>query len=157
MTNMIVTSMLLLGGAATANSLTGMDIYAACFLIPLGIIVCVLFGGLRATFITDFVHTVTLFIIILFFGFVVYVTSPLIGSPKQMAVLLQARSAGDAYVSGNAEGSFLTMASQGGVIFGIINIVGNFGTVFCDQAYWQRAFAARPSATVKGYILGGLC
>ena len=33
MTNMIVTSMLLLGGAATANALTGMDIYAGnCFL-----------------------------------------------------------------------------------------------------------------------------
>ena len=36
--SMIVTAMLLLGGAAVANSLTGMDIYAACFLIPLGII-----------------------------------------------------------------------------------------------------------------------
>merc|ERR1719163_2585112 len=41
-------------------------------------------------------------------------------------------------------------------MFGIINIVGNFGTVFVDQSYWQSAIAARPASTHKGYILGGL-
>lgn len=30
------------------------------------------------------------------------------------------------------------------------------GTVFCDQSYWQGAIAARPSATYKGYLLGGI-
>jgi Na+/proline symporter len=49
------------------------------------------------------------------------------------------------------------MASAGGLMFGIINIVGNFGTVFVDQAYWQRAIAAQPGSTVKGFLLGGLC
>lgn len=39
-------------------------------------------------------------------------------------------------------------------MFGIINLVGNFGTVFVDQAYWQSAIAARPSSSHKGYILG---
>jgi Na+/proline symporter len=29
--------------------------------------------------------------------------------------------------------------------------------VFVDQAYWQGAIAAKPSATYKGYLLGGLC
>jgi Na+/proline symporter len=60
-------------------------------------------------------------------------------------------------VDGNAAGAYLTMASMGGLIFGIINIVGNFGTVFVDQAYWQRAIAARPKSTVKGFLLGGMC
>jgi hypothetical protein len=32
----------------------------------------------------------------------------------------------------------------GGFVFGIVNIVGNFGTVFCDQAYWQSSVAAKP-------------
>jgi len=41
-------------------------------------------------------------------------------------------------------------------MFGIINIVGNFGTVFVDQSYWQSAIAAKPGAAHKGYILGGL-
>lgn len=31
-------------------------------------------------------------------------------------------------VAGNAEGSYLTMISAGGLMFGIINIIGNFGT-----------------------------
>lgn len=36
-------------------------------------------------------------------------------------------------VSGNYKGSYLTMLSSGGLVFGIINIVGNFGTVFVDN------------------------
>lgn len=31
---------------------------------------------------------------------------------------------------------FVASCRKGGLIFGIINIIGNFGTVFCDQAYW---------------------
>ena len=58
-------------------------------------------------------------------------------------------------VSGNAEGSYLTMLSSDGLMFGIINIVGNFGTVFVDQSYWQSAIAARPSSAARGYLLGG--
>ena len=38
-TNIIVSSLLILGGAAIVNALTGMDIYAAGFLIPMGVIV----------------------------------------------------------------------------------------------------------------------
>ena len=36
-------------------------------------------------------------------------------------------------VHGNYKGSYLTMLSSGGLVFGIINIVGNFGTVFVDN------------------------
>ena len=35
-------------------------------------------------------------------------------------------------------------------------VISAFGTVFVDQAYWQSAIAARPSASVRGYLLGGL-
>jgi len=59
-------------------------------------------------------------------------------------------------VPGNAHGSYLTMRSKNGLIFGVINIIGNFATVFQDQAYWQRAIASRPASTVKAYLLGGL-
>ncbi|KAG6855507.1 hypothetical protein H0H87_001885, partial [Tephrocybe sp. NHM501043] len=38
----------------------------------------------------------------------------------------------------------------------VINIIGNFATVFNDQAYWQRAIASRPASCVKAYLLGGL-
>ncbi len=59
-------------------------------------------------------------------------------------------------VSGNAHGSYVTLRSKNGLIFGVINIIGNFATVFQDQAYWQRAIASRPASTVKAYLLGGL-
>jgi len=41
-------------------------------------------------------------------------------------------------------------------MFGITNIVGNFGTVFVDQSYWQSGIAAKPASAHKGYMLGGL-
>ena len=52
--------------------------------------------------------------------------------------------------------SYSTMTSGGGLLFGVVNIVGNFGTVFVDQSYWQSAIAAEPKATVKGFLIGGM-
>lgn len=59
----------LVGGASTVNALTGMNILAAYFLLPIGIAVYVVFGGLRATFICDWTHTIILFAIIYTFIF----------------------------------------------------------------------------------------
>jgi Na+/proline symporter len=59
-------------------------------------------------------------------------------------------------VAGNAQGSYMTTRSKDGLIFGAINIIGDFATVFEDQAYWQRAIASWPGMTVKAYLLGGL-
>ncbi|KAL9709580.1 hypothetical protein Ac2012v2_007319 [Leucoagaricus gongylophorus] len=154
-TNIIVSSMLILGGSATVTDLTGINTIAACFLIPVGVAVYVVVGGMRSTLLCDYTHTAILFIIIFTFTFTVYATSPKIGSPSRMHQLLSAVSA-VAPVEGNAEGSYLTMRSKNGIIFGIINIIGNFATVFQDQAYWQRAIASRPATTVKAYLLGGL-
>ncbi len=156
MTNMIVTAMLLLGGAAVVNGLTGMNISIAAFLIPIGVMIYTLVGGLKATFVADYIHTIIIFITILTFVSVVYFISPVTGGVEGMYEKLAA-AAKLHPVDGNAAGAYLTMASLGGLIFGIINIVGNFGTVFVDQAYWQRAIAARPQSTVKGFLLGGMC
>lgn len=154
-TNIIVSSMLILGGSATVTDLTGMSTVAACFLIPLGVAIYVVVGGMRSTLLCDYTHTSVLFAIILTFVFTVYATSPKIGSPKKMHELLTAAAA-VAPISGNAHGSYVTMRSKNGLIFGVINIIGNFATVFQDQAYWQRAIASRPASTVKAYLLGGL-
>jgi len=56
----------------------------------------------------------------------------------------------------NRQRSYLTLLSLDGFSFGIITIIGNFGTVFVDQSYWQSAIAAKPGAAHKGYILGGM-
>lgn len=57
MTNILVTAMLLAGGSAVANSLTGVPVAAACFLLPVGVVMYTAFGGIKATFITDYIHT----------------------------------------------------------------------------------------------------
>ena len=163
--NMIVTGMLLLGGAAVVNGLTGMDITIAAFLIPVGVMVYTLVGGLKATFVADYMHTVIIYIVILTFVAMVFFISPVTGGVEGMYEKLAAAAdlrpvLEPTFVPGepgNAMGAYLTMASAGGLIFGVINIVGNFGTVFVDQAYWQRAIAAQPSSTVKGFLLGGMC
>ena len=38
----------------------------------------------------------------------------------------------------------------------VCSVIGNFGTVFVDQSYWQSAIAAKPGSAHKGYLLGGL-
>jgi hypothetical protein len=60
------------------------------------------------------------------------------------------------YAAGDSEGAYLTMASTGALAFRIISTVGNFGTIFVDQAYWQKAIAARPRSAAKGFLIGGL-
>ncbi|KAF8122965.1 urea transporter [Boletus edulis] len=154
-TNLIVSSMLVLGGSATVTSLTGMNTVAACFLIPLGVAIYVVVGGMRSTLLCDYTHTSVLFAIIFTFIFTVYATSQYIGSISKMHLLLSQASQ-IMPVSGNAQGSYLTLRSLNGLIFGVINLIGNFATVFQDQAYWQRAIASRPATTVKAYLIGGL-
>lgn len=51
------------------TALTGMNTIAACMLLPIGIAIYVIFGGLRATFVCDWSHTIILFVIIYIFVF----------------------------------------------------------------------------------------
>jgi Na+/proline symporter len=182
--NTIVTSMLLLGGAATVEALTGMRYELASFLIPWGIIIYTTAGGLKATYMASYFHTMIIFAVVITMITTVYIkvySSDLIYdflnqnvsySKEQCTNLFSSDGSGtDSFylddegkknmscgpVEGNSQGSYLTMISSGGLMFGIINIVGNFGTVFVDQCYWHSAIAARPAGAAKGYMLGGVC
>jgi len=178
--NVIVTSMLLLGGAATVEALTGMDYRLASFLIPWGVILYTASGGLKATFLASYLHTVIIFAVLITMVFVVYIKvyssdaiykfleTTVTYTEEECQVIWSTNGtvAGTFFepgsyacgpVSGNNEGSYLTMLSSDGLMFGVINIVGNFGTVFVDQSYWQSAIAARPSSAARGYLLGGIC
>ncbi|RCK56376.1 Urea active transporter [Candida viswanathii] len=154
-TNILVTVMLLAGGSATVNDLTGMHPVAACLLLPLGVVIYTLFGGIKATFLTDYAHTAVLIIIIMIFGFVTWATSDKLGSPGAVWDLVTAYAEANPR-EGNSHGSYLTMRSHSGGIFFVINIIGNFGTVFLDNGYFNKAFAADPVSSYKGYILGSL-
>lgn len=178
--NIIVTSMLLLGGAATVEALTGMDYRLASFFIPWGVILYTAAGGLKATFIASYLHTVIIFAVLITMITMVYVkvySSDLIYEMLDRTVSYSEEQCQQIYstdgtventfykkgdyacgeVDGNNSGSYLTMLSSDGLMFGIINIVGNFGTVFVDQSYWQSAIAAQPSSASRGYMLGGIC
>lgn len=260
MANMIVTAMLLLGGAATIADLTGMSKIWAAFLIPLlSCWIYTMHGGLKATFFASYVHTTVIFVMLIVFTFTVYASAgddhDIYGSPGKVydslektslygffratkteterATLRQSgtpfekfsglgtfiQNDGTCYKksteeatdtscsfkkrnkdehccsetemkkSGNLVGdtycrsavgdcidvsatehydsddcgtdevcvpSFVTMGSPSGLLFGITNIVGNFGTVFVDQSYWQSAVAAKPKSAVLGFLIGGM-
>ena len=169
--------MLLLGGAATVEALTGIDYRLASFLIPWGVILYTAAGGLKATFLASYIHTGIIFLVLIIMVFTVYIK---VYSSDQIYAFLDKvvkYSEEDCQyifqdgtttffkpktyvcgpVSGNFQGSYITMQSADGLMFGVINIIGNFGTVFVDQSYWQSAIAARPTAAARGYMLGGLC
>ena len=155
-TNMLVGSCLVLGGAQVVSAVTGMNVYGACFLIPLVVAAYVIAGGLRSTFIADYVHTVVLFLAIFIFGFLLYATSPLVGSASRYYELLE-KASQDMPIAKNAHGgSYLTFRSVDGLVFAIDLFVAGFSTVWLDQAYWQRAIASRPESSLKAYLLGGI-
>lgn len=150
-TNLLVSSQLVVGGSAVASTLTGIPTLAAIWLIPLGVACYVLVGGMRATLLADYTHTVGLLIIILYFFFKVWCTSPTIGSVTEMVKLLQTSNT----IHGNASGSPLTFRSLDGLVFAVINVIGNLGTVFCDQSYHQRSIASNPATAARAFLLGG--
>ncbi|KAI1263741.1 Na+/solute symporter [Xylariaceae sp. FL1019] len=154
-TNILVSLMLVVGGSATVNALTGMHEIAAIYLLPVGVVAYTMVGGLKATILTDWIHTFILLIIIITFALTAYATSETLGSPSAVYDRLVDASTRHP-VEGNARGSYLTMRSTEGVIFFVINIVGNFGTVFLDNGYYNKAIAASPVHALPGYILGGL-
>lgn len=154
-TNILVSLMLIVGGSATVNALTGMHTVAAIYLLPVGVVAYTMVGGLKATILTDWMHTFILLVIIIIFSLTAYASSDTLGSPGAVYDLLL--KAADLHpVEGNKNGSYLTMQSREGAIFFVINIVGNFGTVFLDNGYYNKAIAASPVHALPGYILGGL-
>jgi Na+/proline symporter len=117
-TNMLVGACLVLGGSQVVGALSGVNVYAACYLIPLVVAAYVIAGGLRSTFIADYVHTIILFVAIFTFGFTMYATSDVVGSPSKLYDLLVEAST-SMPIAGNYEGSYLTFKSINGLVFAI--------------------------------------
>lgn len=154
-TNILVMAMLIAGCSSSFETLTGMNPIAACFLIPLGVTLYTLAGGLKATFLTDYMHTMILYVIIFLFAFTIFANNSFLGSPGRVWELLM--EAGKKFPKeGNEDGSYLTIKSKSAGIFMVINLAGNFGTVFLDTGYWNKAIAASPAAALPGYFLGGV-
>ncbi|PPQ80063.1 hypothetical protein CVT25_001492 [Psilocybe cyanescens] len=89
------------------------------------------------------------------FLFRTYGTSPATDGMSGLYDLLVAAGRENPVI-GNQDGSYLTMKSNQGLVFGAATILSGFSGIFCDQGYWQRAIASHPKSTTKAYMLGGL-
>merc|ERR1712018_811217 len=161
-TNLIVMMSLTVAGTAVLNSLVAdLSPELAAMLLAVVIGGYTFIGGLGATFYVSYFNTALIFFLIIllmvevFFNPFEHVNNPF-GSSQNIFEFVACWKAPDTDV-GNHGGSYLTFFSSGGLVFGIVNLVGNFGTVFCDQAYWQSSVAAKPLQGVWGFIAGGLC
>lgn len=67
LTNIIVTAMLILGGAAVMEALSGVNVYAAAFLIPASCILYTAFGGLKGTIIAEWFNVAIIYIALLIY------------------------------------------------------------------------------------------
>jgi Na+/proline symporter len=113
MTNIIVTAMLILGGAATMTALTGMSTYAACFCIPVPVSFYTAFGGLKGTYYASFTHTAVIYIALLIFIWKIYAGPSDLGSTNKMRANLICAShrqpAGDTDNTWNLDGQYIIM------------------------------------------------
>jgi Na+/proline symporter len=83
-TNLINGSALAAGGCAAFSSLTGMNIWAAYWILPAIVTAYIVVGGLRATFICDYLHSIFLYICIFAFMFQAYSVNEHIDSPAAL-------------------------------------------------------------------------
>lgn len=153
-TNILVVSSILVGAAASIESITGTNTYASLFLLPAAVAAYTLRGGLRSTILADYLHTVVIFIILFVFYFAAYATSDKIGSPGRMYDLLTEKA--KTSPSENYAGSWITLKSLGAVKFAWLSLLEYTATFINDASAHQKGIAARPSAAVPGYIIGSL-
>jgi len=84
-------------------------------------------GGLKATFLTDFLHTAIALILIIYFTIAV-LTNDAVGGLSGLYDKVQA-TASENYISGNYLGSVMTFKSKGAIIWSLILKFGNLALV----------------------------
>ncbi|THX18516.1 Na+/solute symporter [Aureobasidium pullulans] len=147
-------SSILVGGSAVFHALTGMHPIAGCFLLPIGTVLYTLTGGIKATFLTDYIHTIILYFIVLTGLFLAYTTSDLIGSPDTMWELLKEAAVRSPNAT-NPGGEYLTLRNQDALMYGAVIFCGSFAAMV-DVQLFQKAIAARPESTFNGYLIGSM-
>ncbi|KAI1092403.1 Sodium:solute symporter family-domain-containing protein [Rostrohypoxylon terebratum] len=145
---------MILTGSQLIYGISGMHFVAATILIPLGVVLYTAVGGLKATFLTDYLHTTIALILIMYFTLSI-LTHEAVGGLSGLYDKVMATAA-ENYIPGNYQGSLLTMKSRDAIIWGLILKFGNLALVVMDTAFWQKSFASEVSATVPGYNLAAI-
>ncbi|KAJ7808767.1 hypothetical protein B0H13DRAFT_1928272 [Mycena leptocephala] len=166
------------GGPNTVNALTGMNTLAACFFIPVGVVIYTLVGGVCIIHLILSLHPRGHDLRCHSCGLVLHIRpNDALGSPSK--VYGRPQTAAINYPIGDAaESSYTPMRSLNGFVFGVVVMVSGFGelqqvpvrtmahlsnsnsssdTVYMDQTYWYNgsicAVASKASTSVKGYII----
>ncbi|BDD58244.1 hypothetical protein MAP00_003535 [Monascus purpureus] len=153
-TNLLSVTSMILGAAGVITALTGMDIVASTFLLPLGVMVYTVAGGLKATFLTDYLHTLIVMVILCWLMIKAFNNPAISGLDAFYNVLVEESK--NRNIEGNYKGSILSFKSKGSIIFGLVHSFGDFALVIMDTSFWQKGFAADTAAAMPGYMLGGI-
>lgn len=154
-TNLISCSCMIIAAAGAISIIAGnLHIVASTMLIPFGVLIYTSVAGLKGTFVTDFVHSLVLLIVLCYINTSVLTSDAVGGLDKLYEGVIAVD--GDRYIEGNYQGLFLTGKTQGGIIFGLILTIGNFGLTVMDSSFWQKAFSATPEATCPGYLTAAI-
>ncbi|ODV74559.1 sodium:solute symporter family protein CYBJADRAFT_193886 [Cyberlindnera jadinii NRRL Y-1542] len=155
-TNILSCSSMILGSSNVFMAVCGLHPVAANLLIPFGVLCYTVIGGLKSTFLTDYVHTFIAVIIFMYFS-TVGITNDKVGSlSKLYDLVVDFQEESGLYIDGNYQGSLLTMKSQGSWYFGLIHNIGDMGLTVMDSSFWQKGYSADVTATVPAYIIGSL-
>ncbi|KAJ5978517.1 hypothetical protein N7501_001859 [Penicillium viridicatum] len=145
---------MIMTGSQLIHGVSGMHYVAATILVPLGVVLYTAVGGLKATFLTDFLHTAIALILIIYFTIAVLTNSAIGGLGGLYDKVIA--TAADNYIPNNYQGSLLTFKSKDAIIWGLILKFGNLALVVMDTAFWQKSFATEVKATVPGYNIAAL-
>ncbi|KAK7192299.1 urea active transporter [Paraphaeosphaeria sporulosa] len=145
---------MILTGSQLVYGISGIHFAAATVLIPLGVVLYTAVGGLKATFLTDYLHTAIALLLIIYFTLEV-LTNEAVGGLGGLYDKVMANASAN-FIEGNFEGSVLTFKSKQAIIWALILKFGNLALVVMDTAFWQKSFATEVNATVPGYNLAAL-
>ncbi|KAI5951488.1 hypothetical protein KGF54_004562 [Candida jiufengensis] len=147
--NLLSCSSMILGASGAISIIAGnLHIVASTILTIFSVLCYSMYGGLKATFLTDFVHTLILLIVLC------YLNTAVLSNVGGLDALYDGllNFTGTKEIPGNYDNSVLTGKSQGAIIFGLILTFGNFGLSVMDSSFWQKTFSATPRATVPAYL-----
>ncbi|AOA64149.1 Urea and polyamines transporter [Komagataella phaffii CBS 7435] len=152
--NLLSCAAMILGAAGAISIIAdNLSIVASSLLIPFGVLCYTFSGGLRATFLGDWGHSVIAIIVLLYVNTAALVK---IGSIDKLYELIFT-GPNEGTIEGNYDGSLMTFRSQGAVFFGIIHLLGDMGLTVLDSSFYQKAFSANLKSGVPSYMIGGVC
>lgn len=155
--NLVSASSMILGAAGAISAMCdNLHIVASTMLIPFGVLLYTAVGGLKSTFLTDYVHSLILLIIMSYIITAAVQSEHIGGLGGLYDKIINLESEGKLnYIDGNYKGSYLTGKSQGAVFFGLIHGIGDTGLTVMDSSFWQKSFSADIRASVPGYLIAG--